>query len=558
MPLDTHANWTPMDGLRTWATSMPDTTYLVQPIDGETTSFTWADVDAQSSTVGGYLQSLGFETGDRVAVMSKNCAWSVITELAIWRAGFVSVPIYPSLAADSIAYILEHSDARALFIGELDDWPAMRDGIPDALPKVTLPIFRESPPPGTKPWNAVIDQGLTVVESQPADSDLARLIYTSGSTGRPKGVMVSYGAMAAASDILLNLTDVGPDDRMISYLPLAHVFEAAVVLVSSLRFGFQVYFSEGLQTFPVDLKRARPTIFLSVPRLWVKFQQAVQQKIGQDQLDAMLANPATADAVKTKVLESLGLQDARVAVTGSAPLAPSIMQWYRSIGLELLEGYGMSEDFAHSHCSRPGNSRIGYVGPPNKGVQGRISAEGEIQVRSPGCMLGYFKDEAKTAEAFTEDGWFRTGDLGEYDAEGRLRITGRLKELFKTSKGKYVAPAPIENKLGHAYIEASCVSGANCPQPHVLIMPSEAARTHLQDESGRQRIADAIVELIDAVNATLDPHEQLAFGVVIHEPWTVTNGLLTPTLKIKRPQLEERYLPHVDGWYESRERLLWM
>lgn len=548
-----------MEGLRTWVDSRPEAVFLVQPIAGEAIEFSWREVADQSLALAGYLQSLGYEPGSRIALASKNCAYSIIAELAIWRAGYVSVPIYPSLTGESVRYILEHSEAQAIFIGALDDAESMCGGIPTSMPKITFPTLEPEQRPDALSWESALGQGLDIDPSRPTDpSGLARLIYTSGSTGKPKGVMISFEAMAAASDILLNLAEVSEDDRMLSYLPLAHVFEAAVVLVSSFRFGFQVYFSEGLETFTADLKRARPTLFHSVPRLWVKFQQAVQQKIGQARLDAALSNPDSAAATRAQVLESLGLQHARVAITGSAPLAPSVMQWYRALGLELLEGYGMSEDFAHSHCSRPGQSRIGYVGPPNRGVLGRISPEGEIQVKSPARMLGYFKDEEKTREAFTEDGWFRTGDLGHYDDEGSLRITGRLKELFKTSKGKYVAPAPIENKLCHPCIETVCVTGANFPQPHALLMPSDSARQLAGSEAGKAQLQGEFQQLIDTINAGLDPHEQLAFAVVVETPWTIANGLLTPTLKIKRSELEARYAEQAQDWYRRGEKVIWL
>ncbi|MGB1556925.1 MAG: AMP-binding protein, partial [Oceanococcaceae bacterium] len=324
---------------------------------------------------------------------------------------------------------------------------------------------------------------------------------------------------------------------------------------SALRWGYQVFFSEGLDTFVADLQRARPTLFHSVPRLWVKFQQAVQAKLPAEKLQQLLSQPETAEETRRQVLTTLGLQDCRFAITGSAPLAPSVQAWYRDLGLELLEGYGMTEDLAYSHLARPGRARIGYVGDANDGVARRIAENGEVQIQSPAQMLGYYKDPEKTAEAFTEDGWFRTGDLGEVDEEGRLKLTGRLKELFKTSKGKYVAPAPIENRLGDPLIEVACVSGANQTQPFVLILPSALAQKMLEDGRGAE-LKTQVELLLDRVNAASDPHEELAFAVLVRGPWSIENGMLTPTMKIKRNLIEKAYADKVDSWYAARQRVI--
>ncbi|HCW91144.1 MAG TPA: AMP-binding acetyl-CoA synthetase, partial [Marinobacter sp.] len=246
------------------------------------------------------------------------------------------------------------------------------------------------------------------------------------------------------------------------------------------------------------------------------------------------------------------------AASGSAPLAGDVLEWYRSLGLELLEGYGMSENFAYSHMSRPGRARTGYVGEPLPGVEVKIGEHGEVLVKSPGSMLGYYKDEEKTREAFTEDGYLRTGDKGELDELGRLRLTGRLKEIFKTSKGKYIAPAPIENRLmSHSAIEMVCVSGANQTQPHALVMLDEETSSRLADSAIRADLEKSFRELIAEVNKTVDPHEQLAFIKVVSDDWSIENDFLTPTLKLKRNMVEDAYAPQVDEWYARREPVIW-
>jgi long-chain acyl-CoA synthetase len=262
--------------------------------------------------------------------------------------------------------------------------------------------------------------------------------------------------------------------------------------------------------------------------------------------------------IKKKVLTSLGLEHVRIACSGSAPLSHDILSWFRKMDLELLEGYGMSENFAYSHINKPGRTKVGYVGEPMPGVQQRISEEGEVQIKSPGTMMGYYKDPEKTKEAFTEDGWLRTGDRGEIDELGRLKLTGRTKELFKTSKGKYVAPAPIETKVAaHAYIEMACVAGADYGQPCCLIMLSESKYPRRNDPEFRKSFETELLDLTSQINNTLDPHEQLQFMVVVKDLWTIENEFLTPTMKMKRNAIEDEYNPFMEQWYAAKSKVIW-
>jgi long-subunit acyl-CoA synthetase (AMP-forming) len=261
--------------------------------------------------------------------------------------------------------------------------------------------------------------------------------------------------------------------------------------------------------------------------------------------------------MKEKILGALGLNHVHTAFTGSAPLPVPIINWYRQLGLELLDGYGMSENFACSHFSRTGRVRVGYVGECLPGVECRIADDGEILVKSPGQMLGYYKQPELTSESYLPDGFFKTGDRGELDELGRLRITGRVKELFKTAKGKYVAPVPIEAKLGgHPRLSEVCVTGLGLPQPFALVTLSEETRLALA--CGVQR-SDLVVELealLDQVNAQLEDHEHLDCLVVVKDPWTIDDGLLTPTMKIRRTLIEERYVERAEVWCGSRQKVI--
>jgi long-chain acyl-CoA synthetase len=547
----------PLERAYRWEHERADALYMTQPLGGGAVdTFSWARTLDESRRMAAHLQSLGFERGSRIAILSKNCAHFIMSDLAIWMAGYASVALYPTLTADTVEYVLQHSGAKLLFVGKLDDWESMKPGVPEALPCIAYPL---SPPTDYPGWKDIVAKTEPLEGTPTRELDeMALLCYTSGSTGRPKGVITTFGNMTAAAQGVEAHFAMTPEERQISYLPLAHSFERAVVEAGSLHNGSQIFFAESLDTFAEDLRRARPTLFHSVPRLWLKFHQGVLRKMPQKKLDRLLRIPIVSGLVKRKILKALGLDAARLAVSGSAPIPPELIQWYRDLGLELLEGYAMSENFAYSHVSLPGRTRVGYVGDPMPGVECRISEEGEIQVKSLANMPGYFENEAATAEAFTEDGFLRTGDRGVVDEEGRLRITGRVKELFKTSKGKYVAPVPIENLLNASTsVEQSCVTGSGHPMPHAVVMLPEELAKELEDGSTREQVSRTLGELLERVNAQVESFERLAFIAVAREPWLIENGFLTPTMKIKRSAIEAAYAPLADAWYERREKVVW-
>jgi long-chain acyl-CoA synthetase len=389
------------------------------------------------------------------------------------------------------------------------------------------------------------------------------LLYTSGSTGQPKGVMQSFGSITHATECRVNdprdRLPEGTEWRTLSYLPLAHAYErAAVECRHLLQGGGRVFFSESLETFVEDLKRARPTVFLSVPRLWLKLQQGVFSTMPPQKLDAMLDNPAVAKEVGRKVLTGLGLDQVVIAASASAPIPPALLDWYRRLGLNMFEGYGMTEDFSYSHRTTGEFHAEGHVGVPYPGVQVRIAEDGEVLIKSPGQLVGYYKRPDLDAASFTEDGFFRTGDLGVQRADGQLRITGRVKELFKTAKGKYVAPAPIEHGLNaHPMVELAMVSGVGQPAPYAVVVLAESLRTQLEDPAVRARVETELGKLLHDVNENLATYERLQMLVVAREPWSVENGCLTPTMKIKRSRIEAALATQVDAWYAERKPVLW-
>jgi long-chain acyl-CoA synthetase len=544
-----------------WEATVPDRIALTQPMGhGVTKDFTWSQVADQVRRMATHLQAQGWEPGSKVAILSKNCAWWLMSDLAIWMAGYVSVPLYPTLASETVSQILRHSEAKACFIGKLDGWESMKPGVPADLPCFSYPLSPADAVTAYSGWDSICASHPPMKgnPTRPAD-ELATLIYTSGTTGMPKGVMHDFGNFAWALDRGIQRITMGPDDRMLSYLPLAHVVERVLVEHGWLRTGLHVFFADSLDTFAEDLQRARPTIFFSVPRLWVKFQQGVHHKMAPAKLNRMLSIPIIGGLVRRKVLKALGLEHCRIAAGGAAPMPVSLLAWYRRLGLPVNEGYGMTENLAVSHLTLPGKNQEGTVGPAYEGVEVRIDDEtGEIQMKSSAMMLGYYKEPELTRSAFSSDGWLKTGDKGRIDVEGNLHITGRVKDLFKTSKGKYVAPAPIEDKLAmHDGVEACVVTGANLGQPLGIVMLNEDAVAKIADPAAKATLETSLAAHLKTINSTLDPHEQLNCIVVVTTAWTVDNDLITPTFKVKRYRIEDIYSANYEKWESSGQKIIW-
>jgi long-subunit acyl-CoA synthetase (AMP-forming) len=540
----------------------PELVYMTQPIgQGQVKDYTWRETLRQARSMAAYLKAQNLTPGARVAILSKNCAHFIMAELAIWMAGGTTVAIFPTEAGETIRYVLDHSEASFLFVGKLDTWPLQAPFVPTSIPCIAFPLAPENQ---YTQWDEVVRQTPPLQgDVARAPTDLAMIMYTSGSTGQPKGVMHNFERISAATEgIVKTLKETlgdREDNRILSYLPLAHVFERAWVGASSLVHGkTHVFFAESLDSFIQDLNRAKPTMFISVPRLWLKFQQGVFSKMPPAKLNLLLSLPIIGGLVRKKILKGLGLDQVIVAGSGSAPIPAELIVWYRKLGLNLLEGYAMTEDFAYSHNSTEAINAPGCVGVPLEGVQARISEEGEILVKSPGQMVGYYKRPDLDAEAFTADGFFKTGDQGQQRADGLLKITGRVKELFKTSKGKYVAPAPIENKLNvHPMIEMSIVSGVSQPSAYAMVVLSEDIRPKMHEPEVKAQVESELSTLLAQVNSELADYEKLRMLVIANEAWSIENGFLTPTMKIKRSRIEASVESQVASWYEKSGSVFW-
>jgi long-chain acyl-CoA synthetase len=544
-----------------WEKSAPGRVSMTQPMGGGVVQdLTWAQVADQVRRMAAHLKSQGWEPGSKVAILSKNCAWWMMSDLAIWMAGHVSVPLYPTLAPETIRQILTHSEAKALFVGKLDGWEGMKPGVPADLPCISYPLSPVDAIKAYDGWDAICARTQPMKESPTRpEGELATLIYTSGTTGMPKGVMHTFGNFAWALDKGLARIPLSQNDRMLSYLPLAHVVERMLVEHGWVRTGMHVFFAESLDTFAADLQRARPTVFFSVPRLWVKFQQGIHAKMPPAKLERLLGIPILGGIVRRKIQKALGLDQCKFAAGGAAPMPPALLQWYARLGIPINEGYGMTENLALSHITEAGKNQQGSVGPAYPGVEHRIAPDtGEVQMRSQALMLGYYKEPEKSRETFTEDGWLKTGDKGQIDKNGLLHITGRVKDLFKTGKGKYVAPAPIEDKLVmHEAVEACVVTGANLGQPLGIVMLSPDAAAKVKNPDEKLALERSLADHRKTVNATLDPHEQLQCIVVVTTPWTVDNDMITPTFKVKRNRIEDVYAKSYENWETTGRPVIW-
>lgn len=545
-----------LQSLYRWERERAERVFMTQPLaGGAIREWTWGETANQVRRMASYLQAQAWEPATPIAILSRNCAWWMMADLAIWMSGHVTAPIYPSMKAESVRQIMEHSGAKACFLGAMDFPETLTAGIPPGVSCIRFPTSDVSDWPT---WEEIIAAHAPMpgYPVRKAD-DLATIIYTSGTTGRPKGVMHSFYNLAYDAKTLDQLIGLTEKERFISYLPLAHIVERAGLEGSALFLGCQVFFSGGIETFLADLQRAKPTIFLSVPRLWLKIQQGVFAKMPRERLDKLLRIPILNRSVKRRILQRLGFSSVAHAASGAAPMPPEIITWYRKLGLDLLEGYGMTETLI-THLPTPESMRPGYVGAAIPGVEAKLAENCELLIRSPMNMLGYFRDPEGTRSMFTEDGFIRTGDLAHIDADGQLKIVGRVKEQFKTSKGKYVAPAPIESQfMANPMVEACCLMGMGMPRPFAVVVLAEEVRQRTSDSRQKAEIETSLRKLMDSINKDLNPHEQVSFVAAVRGPWTIGNGAMTPTMKIKRGVLESRYHAFVEDWNRQSRPVVW-
>jgi long-chain acyl-CoA synthetase len=548
------------------------------------------------------LSSLGVRRGDRVALLSENRPdWSV-ADLAILSLGAVNVPIYTTQAPDQVRFILEDSGARLLLVSGRKVFRHARPGV-EPVGTLENVIFFDTDAASAREGSLtlfeveqrgaemdraapeVFDRLLNAVEAE----DLATVIYTSGTTGEPKGVMLTHRAFASNVLAITGALPIRPTDVALSVLPLSHIFERVVFYVFCWN-GVSVAYAPSFDVVGEYLREVRPTIMTAVPRLFEKvFHKIVKKGTGEggwrsglfnwalavgqrhaehadkgEQVPPLLQiqQEAASRLVFSKWREGVGGR-LRFFVSGGAALSPVLSYAFLGAGVKILQGYGMTETCIVC-ANRPEDNRVGTVGLPFPGVEVKVDSDGEILVRGPNVMIGYYNHPAETAAVFTEDGWFRTGDVGTMDERGRLSITDRKKELFKLSNGKYVAPQLVESLIKQSqYVSQVVVIGAGRKQPAALVVPDwEALASALpvpQAEEHTQRVAwsrsPEAVKLVQRdvaqLTAPLHDYERVRRVALLPEDFSIDGGELTPTLKVRRRVIDEKYSDLIEEIYNG-------
>lgn len=540
----------PLEYFLHWEKTTPHSVFLRQPYSDQWKTWTWLQAGDEIRRVAAYLRHLDLPPHSHVALLSKNCAHWIMADLAIMMTGHVSVPLYPTLSAESIHQILEHSESKVIIIGKLDAFHLQAPGIPASVRKVGISAYHVD---ASDTWENILSKYEPIkIPVVPKPDDLMTIVYTSGTTGKPKGVMHVFKSFDATIKVANEIVNFPKNPRLFSYLPLSHIAERIGIETMGLYRGAQFSFSESLETFPKNLAATAPHYFFAVPRIWAKFQEKILEKMPQPKLDRLLSIPVVNWVIRRTIRKKLGLNQSVLFFSGAAPLSPALMRWWEALGVTIYQVYGMTEDCVYAHFNRKGANKIGTVGKPLPGLQVKITDE-EIRVKSDYMMRGYFKEPELTAAMFDDEGFLKTGDSGEIDSEGFLKIVGRVKDQFKTDKGKYISPSPIEMKLlENKDIEQVCVVGMGIPQPIALVVLSAGGKAKSNDD-----ITESLGATIDRINPTLEPYEKLETAVIMKTDWTQENGLMTPTLKVKRNELEKIYVPKYPEWYHAHGRVVW-
>lgn len=550
---------TPLDNFYHWEEKTPNKVFLRQPKGTNWKELTYADVGVEARKMVTALRGLGLQKGDHIGILSKNCYHWIIADLAIMMGGFVSVPFYASTPRLQLEEVIQKSDIKLLFIGKLDEWGDRGEAIPVDLQVIRFPYYEGNAKVNIgHEWNELVEKSEPSTDDfRPDIDDLWTILFTSGTTGSPKGVMHSYKAPALIirGEELHHFIGIFkyPNMKFMSYLPLNHVGERIGIEMNCFATGGTISFGENIDTFAKNLQDVQPTLFFSVPRIWTKFYQGVLQRLPEKKLNFLLKTPLINRVVKNKVRFGLGMRDAKIVATGAAITPKHIKEWFKKFDIHLIESYGMTEACGSISNGVHKNTPADSVGTVVPFCEVKIHEEtGEILMKTPHCMLGYYKEPEKTAEVL-KDGWIHSGDKGRMDENGFLYLVGRVSDSFKTTKGKYIVPNPIEELLSNnPYIEQVCLVGSTTPQPLALVNLSEEG---LKED--KSTIESSFSALLTEVNSKLAAYQKVSTVVVTKEVWTEHNQLLTPTMKVRRSNINERYATNLQPWHEAKENVVW-
>lgn len=578
----------------------PDAVAMRTKVDGRWQPITFAEFDSAARSVANGLISLGIEKSDSVALLSTNRPEWHIADAGILLCGAVAVPVYVTNSSSQVAHVVGQSGAKVIFVEnelQLDKVQQVMDRVPELQtvvvfesdvplksPTMTLDHLRRRGDDQTKVDRRTLTER---IESMGPD-DLATIVYTSGTTGLPKGTMLSHGGFSWTLDCLGRVLPFGDcEDRILSYLPLSHVFERLASDWGGIFFGFEVWFCESIEMLRENLKDCRPTFFIGVPRVYEKFAAGIQAKYKEHEkadtiakaVDAALRrvdleqegkpvplqlkvkNSLFDKLIFSKTREELGMDLCRFAITGSAPIATEVIKFIRALGIDLIEAYGQTETNAPTTVTPPGKARMGTVGPPIPGVELKFDPDGEVLVKGPNLFVGYFKDPQATAEAMTEDGFLRTGDVGELDEKGYLKLTDRKKDIIITAGGKNIAPQEIEGKLTMSpLISQAVVIGDRRPYLTALLTLDQQAAEQWGKALGvpaeevealakEPKVLTEVSSLVDDVNANLSKSEQIKKWTLLGRDFTQQAEEITPTFKVKRKTVEDKYAAEIEEMY---------
>ena len=544
-----------------WEEKFKDKPFLRQPFGESWEEYTWGETGQLARRLATGLKSLGLKKGSHIGLISKNCREWIIADLAIIMAGYVSVPFFPNLKSTEIKSLIEFGEVSALFVGKLENWEEMKNGVDKDLPIIAFPHYEN---------NSIVSEGfqwdefISKFEPQrenyhPNLDDIWTIIFTSGTTGNPKGVVLSF-KINQSTDVMYTknynplCVDFGGNNSFFSYLPLNHIAERIAIEFTAFKNGGVISFTESIETFVKNLSNVQPSVFFGVPRIYTKFQLGILSKFNQKKLDILLAIPLLSNIIKKKLKKALGLYNAKVVVSGAAAMQIAQRNWFRKIGVNITIGYGMTENCAIT-TQLPGSNftKPGSVGKVQPQVEIKIDdSTEEVLMRGPYMMLGYFNDKIITNNTI-KDGWLHTGDKGRIDSDGYLYITGRVKDTFKTSKGEFIDPGKIEAMFGEVdFFDQICVVGLGIPQPIMLVNISEVGKKLEKND-----LENKLTEKLNSVNEQSFNYKKVAKIIICKDLWTPENEILTPTMKIKRGNVDKLYQDNYLDWYNNSKKIVW-
>ncbi len=543
-----------------WVKEKPDFPFLKQPKGNLWKTLTYQDAYDEASRMTKALQGLGLKKGDHVAIYSKNCYHWILADLAIMMGGFVSVPLYYNLSATQLGEVLAQSDSKVVFVGKLDNWSGHAEKIEDDTQIIRFSHYQgnEEVTEGLL-WDDLVSGNESFVQGYiPDPNEIWTILFTSGTTGTPKGVMhIHKTPVQIIKDD--NKNDwIGiakyPEPQLLSYLPLNHVAEKIGVYAIALMLGGTISFGESIETFAKNLQDTQPTIFFAVPRIWTKFYLAVANKLPLKKQRLLFNIPILSGIVKKKIRHGLGMANAKVIATGSAITPTYLKKWYASLGIHLIEAYGMTEVCGSITNSPMKDAPKDSVGKPVPGCQVKIDPKtNEVLMKSPYMMKGYYNDKGLT-EKVLKNGWLHSGDKGSFDENGFLKIIGRVSDAFKTSKGKYVIPNPLEEKIEkNELVEQVCIAGLGIPQPIAIVNLSEVAQSVTKEE-----IESSLDNTLVSLNEHLANYTRVSTIIVDSKIWNTENALLTPTLKIRRGEIDSQFGEHFLDWHNDKKNVIWI